>query len=173
MSSVFGEVRQVGFITRNMNDTLKFFVETCRIGPWFVKKRHLQGIVYRGKRQDLSFSAAISYSGALQFEVIEPTSGESSIWKEWLDKYPDQLMIQHISSWPQDYHATYDAAIERGYEVVLSGDFEAGSFAYFQHPLQPDFTFEISEMTAERNASLEPIEDAVRNWDGAEPIRER
>ncbi|HEY0106108.1 MAG TPA: VOC family protein [Rhizomicrobium sp.] len=171
MSRIFGEIKQIAYTTRDFDALLAFFVETG-IGPWFVaRKRIMANVTYRGRATDIEITLGMANSGPLQLEVIEPTSNAKSIYRDWLDKYPGKLMVQHIASWPTDFHATDRRILAAGYESVMSAALPSGAFAYYEHPDHPEFVFETAELTDERRYVWDAIARAAQDWDGQDPVR--
>jgi hypothetical protein len=173
MSLVFGGVRQLGYITRDLEGAVGLLVETAGIGPWFVRDRCLTGVINRGQEISINIKVALANSGALQLELIQPRVDEPSVYNEWLAKYPELLLVQHVSSWSENFDESYASALRSGYQAALQGATGSGRFAYFQHPDRPDFTFEVAELTEVRRTGMQQIADAAKNWDGRNPVRQR
>jgi hypothetical protein len=171
MSRVFGEIKQIAYITRDFDAVIDFFIKTG-IGPWFIaKKRPMRDVTYRGQRVDLEISLGMANSGPLQVEVIEPTNDAPSIYQDWLAKYPGQLMVQHVAAWPADFAGADRRVLEAGYQSVMSANLPGGAFAYYEHPDHPEFVFETAELTDERRDIWGAIARAAQDWDGQDPIR--
>jgi hypothetical protein len=172
MSLVFGQVTQNAYVTRDIKKAMKFLVEKAGIGPWFfTENRVIPNVTYRGKKTEIRFSVALANSGFIQFELIEPDPTLPSLYNEFLERYKNDFLIQHMSSWPENYDECHANGIARGYEPVFEGDTETGRFVYFQHPERPEFTFEMAHMTPERKFMFGEIAKANQNWDGSNPIR--
>jgi hypothetical protein len=171
MSLVFEEIRQIAYVTRDCMAAMKFFVE-AGVGPWFyVEKRFIPNVNYRGKTIDLNFKVGLANSGFIQFEIIEPDPNAPSLYNEWLEQHPKQMVVQHLSSWPLDYDKAHANGLSRGYKPVLEGDTETGRFVYFQHPQRPEFSMEMAELTPARKSMFGKIAEANKTWDGKDPIR--
>ena len=172
MSLVFGEIRQIAYVTRNFDKAVDFFLHTG-IGPWFVhKKRMMKGVNYLGNNIDVEMSVGLANSGSLQLEIIEPTGSSRSIYTDWLDKHPTEMLVQHISSWAVDFPADERRVFDAGYRLVMGGRLDAGMFGYYNHSNHPDFIFEIAEMTAPRRYIWESIAKIAQSWDGRkDPVR--
>jgi hypothetical protein len=171
MSRIFGEIKQIAYITRDFDAVIDFFVRTG-IGPWFVTKaRPMREVTYRGQLVDLEISLGMANSGPLQIEVIEPTNAAPSIYRDWLEKYPGQLMVQHIASWPAEFWETDRRVRGAGYQSVMSAQLPGGAFAYYEHADHPEFVFETAELTDERREIWSAIARAAQDWDGLDPVR--
>ena len=171
MSLVFGQVTQNAYVTRDIRKAMDFLVR-AGVGPWFLtENRVIPNVNYRGKITDIRFTVALANSGFIQFELIQPDPDHPSLYNEFLERYKGEFLLQHMSSWPEDYDRARADGLARGFESVLEGDTETGRFIYFQHPERPEFTFEMAHMTPERKYMFGEIARANREWDGSNPIR--
>ncbi len=172
MSRFLGEVRQVAYVTHDMTATLDFLTDTCGIGPWFVVDDfRIADVRHRGMPTELSIGIALANSGGVQFEVIKPHGPGPSIYQEFLERYPGGFLPQHLSSWVADFDGAVANARDRGFVPVLEGKSGFGGFIYMQNPAQPDFTFEITELTPARRSVFDQIRLAAVDWDGSDPVR--
>jgi hypothetical protein len=171
MSLVFGEIKQVAYVTRNFDKAIEFFLK-AGIGPWYVhKQRWMRNLDYRGSKVDVEMSVGVANSGSLQFEIIEPTNPVKSVYTEWLDAHPQELLVQHLSSWPVDFDAVEKQVFAAGYQPVMCGMLDAGPFGYYQHPDRPGFTFEMAALSPTRRWIWNAVAQGAVNWDGRDPIR--
>ncbi|HHZ72524.1 MAG TPA: VOC family protein, partial [Gammaproteobacteria bacterium] len=50
MSRLFGSIRQMGYVVRDVEQAIKHWVEVCGIGPWYyVDKLPVKDFHYRGQ----------------------------------------------------------------------------------------------------------------------------
>lgn len=172
MSRVFGDIRQAGYVTRDLRRSLDFMVEKVGIGPWFVAERvAFKECAYRGQPTELELSIALANSGSLQIELIEQIGNTPSIYTEWLARFPEDEVLQHYSSWPTDYDAVCERAKALGHVAIQEGRTARGPFVYFEHAANPAFIYEVTEYTTARRRVFEQIAEAARDWDGADPVR--
>src|SRR5580692_2441760 len=73
MSRIFGEMRQIGIVVRDIEKAMRHWVEVCGVGPWFYAERlPLTNYRYRGKPYDTPhLSIALANSGEVQLELIQ------------------------------------------------------------------------------------------------------
>ena len=51
MSRLFGDMRQIGIVVRDIEAAMRHWVEVCGIGPWFYTDRlPVTGFTYAGQR---------------------------------------------------------------------------------------------------------------------------
>ena len=171
MSLVFGEIKQIAYVTREFDKVLDFFLASG-IGPWFVsKQRMMRNVNYMGNKVDIEMSVGVANSGSLQIEVIAQTNSVRSFYSDWLEKHPTELLVQHVSSWPVDFAGTEKKVFAAGYKELMSAQLGHGAFGYYHHPARPEFIFEMSELTTERRFVWDTAAKGAVGWDGKDPLR--
>jgi hypothetical protein len=131
MSVLFGSLRQMGYVVRDIEAAMRHWVDVCGVGPWFYADRlPLTAFTYRGTRHDdLHVSVALANSGDVQIELIQQRCSTLSMYREFLAAGHEGL--QHWSSWPEDYEARLERALANGYSVGQAGESPRGPFVYF------------------------------------------
>ncbi|MDX2155302.1 MAG: VOC family protein [Hyphomicrobiaceae bacterium] len=105
MSRIYGEVRQLGYVVRDIEAAMKHWVEVLGVGPWFyVDRLPVRHFAYRGRPSDPHVSIALANSGRVQIELIQQRNDAPSMYLDFLASGPEGL--QHVSTWPVDYEAT-------------------------------------------------------------------
>ena len=81
MSCLFGELRQIGIVVRDIESAMKHWVAVCGVGPWFyTDKFAVTEFGYRGTRyDDIHISIALANSGDVQLELIQQRCETPSI----------------------------------------------------------------------------------------------
>lgn len=82
-------VDQVAVVVRDLDASVKRYVEEFGIGPWSVytfSPDWIQGMTFRGKEQGYSMRLALADVGGMMYELIEPVQGPNS-YQEFLDKH--------------------------------------------------------------------------------------
>ena len=171
MSRLFGDMRQMGIVIRDIDAGLKHWIDVCGVGPWFYTDRlALTSFSYRGKRADgIHVSAAFANSGDVQIELIQQRCATPSMYRDFLAAGREG--VQHWSSWPENYDAIYKRAIATGYEIGQEGASNRGRFVYFRRESHAGTVIEMAEMTPERRRAFDFVREAARTWDGTQPIR--
>ncbi|MEO5665020.1 MAG: VOC family protein [Nocardioides sp.] len=171
MSTVFGPVRQLGYVVPDLGAALDHWVGHWGLGPFHVVDElvledfELDGMPTR----PVTLSIALANSGTVQIELIQQLDDAPSLFQRFLARTGGGL--QHWATWPGDYDATLEAAAGRGLVVGQSGRTARGRFAYLSDPLLPDTAVEIAESSTERMRSFGLIADSADGWDGTDPIR--
>ena len=173
MSRLFGSMRQVGIVVRDIEGAMKHWVEVCGVGPWYYTDRlAVTAFSYNGKRyDDLHASISLANSGDVQLELIQQRCDTPSMYQEFLAAGREGM--QHWSSWPEDYDAIYQHALANGYSVGQEGDSPRGRFVYFRQEGHPGTVIEMAHATPTRMRIFNAVREAASNWDGSDPIRRR
>lgn len=172
MSRIFGNVRQNGYVVRDIEAAMTHWATRLGVGPWFyIEDVKTDWFTCRGAPSDVKISIALANSGDLQIELIQQRNDAPSLYKEFLDAGYEGL--QHMSYWTLDYQSLYDRALAAGYVVGHEGAIggERGRFAYFDTQSHPGTIVEISDISGPKGAFFEHIKRVAADWDGADPIR--
>ncbi len=97
MSRLFGPVIQLGYVVPDIQIALRHWIEVMGVGPFFLfEHMHPPGAEYRGKPTDIELTAAFSYSGEQQVELIQQHNSARSVYSDFLeDLYkPDAARIE-------------------------------------------------------------------------------
>jgi hypothetical protein len=171
MSRLFGDMRQVGIVVRDIEAAMRHWVEVCGVGPWFYTDRlPVTAFTYRGTRHDdIHLSIALANSGDVQLELIQQRCDTPSMYQDFLRAGREGM--QHWSSWPADYSAKLRSALANGYTIGQQGESARGPFVYLWNEGHPGTVIEMAEMTPARERIFAGVRDAARNWDGTDSIR--
>ncbi len=172
MSRVFGDLRQLGYVVKDIHAAMKYWHEVNGVGPWFyIDKVPLASFSYKGRPSALEMSIALTFSGGAQVELIQQRNDTPSLYKDFLDA--GQEGLQHVAYWPDDYGAAKAAAAGQGLTVGQEGDIAGrGGFIYYQTSGHHGTCIEFAEFNDYRRYQFTEMERICRAWDGADPIRE-
>ena len=178
MSRLFGEVRQLGFVVRDIDAALAYWTGTLGVGPFFVVRGvRTNEYVFRGEPSPgPTLHIALGNSGDLQIELIEQVSDHATVYKEFLESGREGM--QHVSSWvtPAEFKRRRAALIDDGMVVAQEGLVRGNGvrFAYFDTANVPGgLQYEISDvLDAAVHSIFDGLATMAKNWDGKDPIRE-
>jgi hypothetical protein len=115
--SLFGPMRQIGYVVRDIEKAMRHWVEVNQVGPWFYTERFVvDEFWYRGKRQEkLEISAALANSGDMQLELIQQRCETPSLFQEFMGTSGEGM--QHFAVWADDYEALYRRALGSNFTI--------------------------------------------------------
>ena len=174
MSRIFGEIRQIGYVVRDVQAAMHYWIEVLGVGPFFYSEgRKIQNFKYRGKPSPIEMNVALANSGYLQVELIQQLNDAPSMYLDFLRAGHEGL--QHVAYWTKTFDADMKRLTAAGYQVGQEGWVHSpdGRFVYFLNEFHPGTVVELSEISGPKGESFKLIAEASRNWDGSDPIRKR
>jgi hypothetical protein len=128
----FKRVTQVGIAVKNLNSLVKVYYDKYGIGPWVMLKYYspkVENMLYRGRQlKDQRFTVAAAMTDNMQFEFMEPESGEN-IYSDWIDRYGAGL--QHIQfEYNYSYREVMKYYAKRNCTILQQGTVNGLTYAY-------------------------------------------
>ena len=133
--AVFTETMQIGIVVRDLDATLRRYVDDFGIGPWQVQefdpesakdmREYGQPVERSGRGAVTRF--ATTMIGGVMWELIEPLD-EDSLWARFLAEKGEG--VHHIAVATPNFDGAVAEQAERGNELVLSGTFSGIDLAY-------------------------------------------
>lgn len=170
MSSVFGKIHQVGFMSRDIDRSIQYFVEAWGVGPWYVMRNVAAPMIYQRERTDLEISIAMANCDDLQFEIVMQHNDAPSLYRDAL-AHTSALHIQHVASWVGDIAGVEADAQAKGWSSIFETAAPPGRSVFLTHPDEPAVCIELSDCDPFKNLVRAAIREAAASWDGGEPIR--
>lgn len=171
MNSLFGEIRQLGFVTRDVDRSIRYFLDAWNIGPWYVSRNIKASSFYKGVWTEPEITLALSHCGGLQFELIQQHNDASSAYRDAI-LGTSSLHVQHVAVWIDAFADMKSMALARGWNAVLETSPGPGESCYVVHPDEPMVCLEISDRSPFKEQVRDTIRDIALAWDGSDPIRE-
>lgn len=169
MSRHFGPVRQVGYIVRDVEESIRTFVDVLGVGPFFTMLGYpVMNYEFEGRRSEPVVNVAVAYSGPVQIELIQPLGEAPSLYRELLAE--GRPGPHYVTYWVRDLERGVADATRGGARVVQSGGASgAGKFAYLRDPRGA--LFELLETTDFIEAWFGNMQSVAASWDGTDPVR--
>ncbi|MDR6858782.1 VOC family protein [Variovorax guangxiensis] len=168
-----GERMQLAFVVPHLDEALRFWTETLKVGPFVVIENAMSDrhFVHRAQPSAVEMSLAFSYIGETQIEVIAQTNSAASPYKEFLDS--GRQGLQHVAFWPDDWAGACQELERSGFQEVCSAEAASGGgkVVYYSGPAHLGVMLEIAPMTAERARYFGGIKALADSWDGSRPVR--
>lgn len=171
MHPLFGEPRQIGLMSRDIDRSMRYFIDTWGVGPWYVLRNVKAPMLYRDQPTEPEISLALSHCGDLQFEIVAQHDDAPSLYREALGATP-ALHIQHLGIWTEDFAKLKADALAKGWTPIMESPPGPGSSCFVVHPDEPMMCIEISDCDAYKTHVRKVVREVALNWDGSEPIRE-
>ena len=174
MRQRFGPIRQIGYVVRDIEASMRYWTEHLGVGPFFYFDRApMRDFMYHGQPCDAHISAALGQSGSLQIELLQPRDERPSPYLDFLRSGHEG--VQHVAFWTEQFDTDLARATEAGFEPVLTGFTieAAGRIVYFSdhNSPHPGIMVELSSLSPGKKRAFDAIADAAVGWDGSDPIR--
>ena len=162
-----GPIDQLGYVTADLDRAIALWTDKLGVGPWTVFRNVRLTGTYRGAPAEVGIDVALSYRGGVQIELIEPTDGAASSYR---DEAGALRLGAHHVAWVID---DLDAEVARCAGLGLSPTFRAGNaasqVAYFEP--EPGVIWELIEGAGMRTM-IDAGVVAAAAWDGSNPVTE-
>ena len=173
MSIFFGEIRQVGYVVRDIERAMADWATKLGVGPWFYKEDvGITEFSYYGRNSPPpALSIAVANSGGTQVELIQQRDDQPSLYRDTLERNGE--IAQHVAYWTVDrFDEWCDKLKVSGFTEGHAGRIgDRGRFAYYVRPDFPSCMIELSESLGGKAEYFEKVRQASVGWDGKDPIR--
>ena len=127
---LFTETLQIGIVVRDLDATLRRYVDDYGIGPWEIHEftpRDANDLREYGQPVERSWRLAVTMVGSVMWELIEPLDSES-IYARFLAEKGEG--VHHIAVATPSFDDAVAAQAARGATLALSGEFSGIKVAY-------------------------------------------
>ena len=170
-SPVLGPIGQLGYVVDDISAAMAHWLEALDVGPFFyLPAPPLHDLVYRGEPTGARIAVAITYSGDLQVELIQPLDDEPSPYRDFQSDYGSGL--HHVAHFTDEYDAALASYRAKGRIPYYEGRGLTADqrFSYFDSPSHGGTVNEVVE-TSGFGGFFEFMRAQSAEWDGTEPIR--
>jgi methylmalonyl-CoA/ethylmalonyl-CoA epimerase len=162
------KIYQIAWVTRDLEKSMKAWVENLKIGPWTVLTFTEQSLKYlkvddKTVTEPFKFLIGISWIGDMQLELIEPVYGPT-IYEAFIQKHGEGL--HHIKERIADdaMEGVVQGYRDQGIGVTQTGQFETDFHYYLNTEPRLDFIYELGncpklELTPDKYWTY-PVENA-------------
>lgn len=165
----FGEIRQIGYLTDNIEKSMNSWVQRSGVGP-FTWYRHVSlKAVYKGEPSTIEIDVGIAYRGNVQIELIQQTNDAPSPYLAYFQQ--GRMGLHHLAYGSRDMDADLHKARAAGFDVICTIDATIGRYAYIQDPVMPENIFEFLAVSDDLEQFWQQSMDEARSWDGGNPVR--
>ncbi|HLI74346.1 MAG TPA: VOC family protein [Acidimicrobiales bacterium] len=164
-------IAQLGFVVDDIAAAMEHWVHELDVGPFFyLPNPPVNDLRYRGEPTGARMAVALSYSGPMQVELIQPLDDEPSPYRDF--RLSHGRGLHHVARFTTDYDGALRALEDRGRRVVFQGRgmTETQRFCYFEPDADGGPMGELVE-SAGFQAFFDHVRDAAATWDGSDPVR--
>ncbi len=175
IENIFGQplggIVQVAYVVEDLQKSIAEFSQKFNIGPWFYSNGYtLKEASYLGKPTDMRMGLALSFSGNMCFEVIQPLDDKPSVYWDVIKK--KGYGFHHLGMATTQYEVDVARYQKMGYVLAFEGLTPRGiRFAYFDTTGDLPGMLELIEYNATQLKFLSLMQQASVNWDGKDPSR--
>ena len=141
------KIYQIAWVTRDLEKSMKAWVENLKIGPWTVLTFTNQSLKYlkvddKTVTEPFKFLIGISWIGDMQLELIEPVYGPT-IYEAFIQKHGEGL--HHIKERIAEdaMEGVVQGYRDQGIGVTQTGQFETDFHYYLDTEPKLDFIYEL------------------------------
>jgi methylmalonyl-CoA/ethylmalonyl-CoA epimerase len=127
---LFTDTTQIAIVVRDLDATLRTYVDDYGLGPWEVFDIPPDGIddlVHDDVPKQYGMRIALAMVGSVQWELIQPTD-DIGPYTEFLEKKGEGL--HHIGVNVRDYDDALAKLREMGHTIHIGGSFHGTRLAY-------------------------------------------
>ena len=171
MSRLFGPMRQVGIVVRDIDKAMHHWVEVCGVGPWFYAELvQMTEFRYRGRgirHPDVGRAGKFRRRAAR----IDPAALRQARASTAISSPAGTRACSTGRAGRSTITRSASGHLQSGWEIGEEGDTPRGSFIYFLNEGHPGTVVEIAEATPIRMRIFDQVREASLNWNGSDPIR--
>lgn len=163
----FGPLVQNAFVVPDIESAIDDFAGRLEVGPFF-RFPPLEFVAdsVRGRPVRPVFHAAITSSGDLMVELIEPAG--PSIFAEFIEG--GGAGVHHNCVVTQDHDASVAWLEQRGARVVQHQEVADGSrMSYLELAMPSAPVLEVAQLSDDARGLFAMLKVAAQNWDGIDP----
>lgn len=164
-------VLQMAWVVEDLDSAIRTWVEEHGVGPWF-QMTNFAGAdaVYRGRPSTASITLAMSFSGTMCVELIQPDDDQPSIFNEHVERHG--YGFHHYGKLATDLEAEIDRYAANGHELVFRTTTPTGAqLAYVDTTKVLHGYQELIEVDSSTDPMFKHLYSAALNWDGKDPVR--
>jgi len=163
---LFNGVMQFAYIVPDIHQAMADWTARLGIGPWFLNEPFdPPQTLYRGQPSRPPINLAMTYSGAMNIELIQPLDATPSVYRETLEKqgygfHHWGLAVDNLASALQEY---LDQGYEEAHRVTLDG---GNQVVYVDTTRDMPGMIELIEITDAVRTAFGNMHQIAENWDG-------
>lgn len=166
-----GQVVQTAYVVPDMRAAIDWWIKDANVGPWFLLESFTGPEQrYRGNPTQADVAIAMSFSGHMMIELVQPRDERTSVYRETIEKRG--YGFHHIGVAVEDSEAAREPYHKRGYHVAFCTPVPSGGTVYYMGDRDdaPGFV-ELIPATEGMDEMFTRYWRATVDWDGRDPVR--
>ncbi len=163
-----GSIMQIAYVVDDIEAAINNWVTKMGAAPFFVVE-HIELINprYQGQATDVDLTVAFTYSDSLCVELICQNNDVPSVYRD----HPNNG-FHHWGVMANDFDAEVVRYQKQGFEVAFDGEVAMGGrYAYVDTTAILGGMVELIDGTEKVRGLFSSVEEAVKNWDGKNPVQ--
>ena len=119
---MFKRLRQVGFVSKELNRIMDSYINIYNTGPWYLLKfcpENVTSMTVYGREQEYAMNVAVCPIGDVRFEYIEPLT--KSVFSDFYDHHNEDI-IHHLKFDVDDYKKALDFFKLKNIDLIQTGN---------------------------------------------------
>lgn len=169
-STLFGPVRQWGFLVKDIDAAMRCWVDQLGVGPWWGYRNVRLQADCGGVLSEVQIHVALSYQNGVQIELIQQINDAPSPYRAFYDTEAAQALHQlgYVVPDIEQARAKGEAAGLKTL-AVLSNDFSR--YYYLDNPAMQGLVVELMQAEPNSDAAFAQNAEEAASWDGNDPLR--
>ncbi len=169
MSHLFGPCVQQGYVVPEIYAAISHWLARG-IGPFYIEEHISPPAEFDGRAFTPDISAAFTYCGDQQIEVVQQHDNQDTVYKEFLQTHPEGG-LHHLAFWVDDIAAVIEKLPASGKHYCLRQVY-GGMHAYLDCVEQPGVMIQLMQTGPMMRELFSIIKEGAQSWDGkTEPLR--
>ena len=161
----FGPIRQYGYLVKDLDQAVDFWLNTVGVGPWF----GYRGVTLVNEpdetSNDIQLNVGLAYQNGVQIELIHQLCDSPSPYRFFYDG-TETMMQQQIAFFCKDIHNAKEQAQSLGLMPAGSVLTPTGQRAlYYSHPAADKIVIELLEVDDTLLEGFSTFEQESQTWD--------
>ena len=166
----FGPIKQWGFLVRDIDASMKSWVEQLGVGPWWCYRNVAMKAAFQGAEHDVVIDVAMAYQNGVQIELIQQRNDAPSPYRTVYDR-PQAQMPHHIAFLVPDVDASLAQAKAAGFREHAVMHAGGARYIYLESPGTSVLIVELIHADPSFVADYEHCAAEAAVWDGSNPYR--
>lgn len=169
--SLFGPIKQWGYLVKDLDRSMKFWTEVLGVGPWWGYRNISMEADLHGQKGQITMDVGLAFQNGVQIELIHQTNDAVSPYRDFYLSDKEQLMHQ-IAYFTPDIDGAIATAVKQGMTQQGYCKTPLGQrYVYMENALLGDVVAELMEVDEGFVAEYERCAKEAENWDGSDPYR--